>query len=123
MTTNHILNYIFFAEPLVLHNIGREANGGQRFYLAVILPLYVFAQLGVAVLQAVPNGFSRVGPQAVNELVLPLVRALSYGFIVLVDEYGLDACGTEFDSENGLTGLDGLLCSHNIKRLGNFLQR
>jgi hypothetical protein len=45
-------------------------------------------------------------------LVLPLERALCDGFILLVDKDGLDTCGTEFDSQNGLTGLDGLFRVH-----------
>ena len=82
---------------------GREADGGQGLNLAVILTVHVLAQVSVAVLQAVPDGLGGVGPQTVYQLVLPLVRALCDGFVVLVDEDGLDTGRAKLDTENGFT--------------------
>ena len=105
-------NLLLLVECHIAVHHGRETDGCQRLYLAVVLLLYVFAQLGVAILQTVPDGFGRVSPKTVDELVLPLVTALSDGFVVLVDKYGLNTRGTELDSQNGFSSLDCLLCGH-----------
>ena len=105
-------DFLLLVERHIAVHHCREADGGQRLYLAVVLALYVLAQLCITVLQAIPDGFCGVRPEAVYELVLPLVASLCNGFVVLVDEYGLDTCGTEFDSQDCFSSLDCLLCSH-----------
>ena len=94
-------NLLLLVEGHVAVHHGREADGGQCLNLAVVLLHHVLAQVGVAVLQAVPDGFGRVGPQTVDELVLPLVTPLGDGLVLLVDEHGLDAGGTKLYTENG----------------------
>jgi hypothetical protein len=83
---------------------------------AVILSLDVAAKVCIAVLDAVPDGFGAIGPESIDELVLPLVTALCDGLVLLVDEYGLDAGRAELDAEDGFAGFDGLSCGHRIKR-------
>ena len=89
---------------------GRETDTCQLLYLAVVLWLHVLAQVGIAVLQALPDNVDAIRPKSIHQLVLPLEGALGNRFILLVDEHGLDTCGTELDSQDGLTGLDGLFC-------------
>ena len=87
------------------------------FDLNVITFAHVIAQVGIAVLQAEPDGFVAVGPQAVNELVLPFVAALGDRDVVLVDKHSLDAGGSELDTEDGPSGFDGSSCIHTISGL------
>ena len=89
-------NLVVLVEGHVAVHHGAHADAGQNLYLSVILLAYVGAKVGVAVLQSVQNGFDAVGPEAVDELVLPFVAALGYRLVLLVDENGLDAGGAEF---------------------------
>ena len=66
-------NLLLLVESHIAVHHGREADSRQRLYFAVVLLLNILAQVGIAVLQTVPYSFGRVGPQAVNELVFPLV--------------------------------------------------
>ena len=103
---------LLLVEGHVAVHHSREADGGQTLNLAVVLFLHVFAQLGIAVLQAIPDGLGAVGPESVDELVLPLVRALCNGFVVLIDKDGLDSRRTELNSQNGFSSLNSLFCGH-----------
>ena len=91
---------------------GAHADGGQLFDFAVVLSLHVLAKVGIAVLQSVPDSFDAVGPESVDELVLPLVRTLCDGLVLLVDEDGLDAGRAKLDTENGFTAFNYLLFFH-----------
>ena len=113
-------NLLLLVEGHIAVHHGAEADGSQTLDFAVILFHHVLTQLGITVLQTIPDSFNAVGPQSVNELVLPLVRALSNGFVFLVDKNGLDACGTEFDSENGFSSLDCLFCGHCFSKFWSF---
>ena len=75
--------------------------------LDVIAGLHIGPEGGVAVLQAEPEGLLAVGPEAVHELVLPLVGALGDGFVLLIDQDGLDTGGSELDAQDGFAGFDG----------------
>ena len=70
---------------------GTDADGGKLLDFAIILSLDVAAKVCIAILNAVPDGFSAIGPESIDELVLPLVTALCDGLVLLVDEDGLDA--------------------------------
>ena len=78
------------AERHITMHHGTDADGCEVFDLNAVLFHHVGAQAGVAVLQAVPDGFDAVCPQAVDQLVLPLVTALCDGLIIFIDEHGLD---------------------------------
>ena len=73
----------------------------------VIQAADVFAEVGVALLQAEPDGLLAIGPQAVHELVFPLVAALGDGTVVLVDQHRLDTGGAELDAQDRFSGFDG----------------
>ena len=91
-----------------------ETDGGKGFYLAVILVENVLAEVGVAVLKAIPDGFHTIGPDTVYELVLPLMTALGNGLVLLVDEHGLDSGRPKFDAENGFARFYCLFCVHGL---------
>ena len=91
-----------------------DADGGQVLDLHVVALAHVGAEVGIALLQAEPDHLLAVGPQAVHELVLPLVAALGDGNVVLVHQYRLDAGGAELDTEDGLAGFDGSRCVHRL---------
>ena len=97
---------LLLVEGHVAVHHGRETDGCKGFYLAVVLLLHILAEFGIAVLESIPDGFYGVGPETVNQLILPFVRALCDGLIVLVDEDGLDAGRAKLDTENGLTCFD-----------------
>ena len=84
-----------------------DADGAEALDLHVVLLADVGAEVGVALLEAEPDEFLAVGPEAVHELVFPLVAALGDGDVVLIDQDGLDAGGAELDAEDGPAGFDG----------------
>ena len=84
-------NLLVLIESHIAVHHGREADTGEGFDFAVVLLLNILAEVGIAVLQSLPDILDSVGPQTVNELVFPLVRALCYRLVLLVDEYSLDA--------------------------------
>ena len=94
---------------------GTETNGTQHLDVAVIFLLDVLSQVGVAVLQTIPNGFGRIGPQAVNQLVFPCVASLCDGLVLRVDENSLDAGRAKLYTEDGLTRFNNLFCCHNCQ--------
>ena len=83
-------------------------------YLHAVLLVHIAAKVGVTVLQSVPDGIDTVSPEAVNELVLPLVRTLRYGAVGGVDEHSLDACGAELNAEHRPALLYCLSCIHIV---------
>ena len=92
---------------------GTDAERGQRGDFLAIPLLHVLAERGIAVLEPLPYGIEAVGPEAVFQLVLPRVAALGDGVSLIVDEHGLDACGTKFYTQHGLALLDdGLGIGH-----------
>ena len=78
---------------------GTDTDGGKLFQLHAILSVYVLAQVTVAILQSTPDVVDAVSPQAVNQLVLPTVAALCYGFIVGCYQHSFYSCRTQFDSK------------------------
>jgi len=83
---------------------GADANGGETGDLYTILFFDVFAQGGIAVLKTFPDGLDAIGPQTIDELVLPGVTALCDGLVVFVNQHSLDTCGSEFNAQHGTTG-------------------
>ena len=65
---------------------GAYAYGGERFYLCVVVLAHIGAEIGIAILQAIPDGLGAVGPQSVHHLVFPLVAALGYRAVIVVGE-------------------------------------
>ncbi len=92
---------------------GADAYGSKTFNLYIVGSLDVGPQIGIAVLQTVPDGLDAVGPQTVDKLVFPFVTPLGYGVVILIDEHGLDAGRPEFDAENGFALLNGGFGVHN----------
>ena len=59
-------NLLLFVEGHVAVHHGREANGCQCLYLAVVLLANILAQVCIAVLQSVPDGINAIGPETVS---------------------------------------------------------
>ena len=104
---------LILVESHVAVHHGREAYGGENLYIAVVLGKHFLAQVGIAVLESIPYSFHAIRPKTIDKLVFPLVAALSYRFVLLVDENCLDTGRAKLDTENGLTLLDSFFCCHN----------
>ncbi len=102
---------VFAKRHVAVHHC-TDADGGESLYLDLIAVQHVFAQMGVAVLQTIEDGFGAVGPHSVGELVFPVVHARGYGAVVLVDEHRLDACRAKLDAEHGFAVCDCSLSVH-----------
>ena len=71
--------------------IGADGNITPREVIRDFIELLdILSQFGVTILQAIPDSLRGVSPQTVYQLVFPLVRALSYRFVLLVNEHCLD---------------------------------
>lgn len=105
-TALQVLNLAYYPNERGPYNLNPELN--QEGHLLHPETKWV----GVAVLQTVPDAVDAVGPEAVNELVLPLVTTLCYRLVLLVDEDSLDAGRAELDTEHSLTSDDSFFCSH-----------
>ena len=68
-----------------------DADGCKVLYLNFILLEDICAKVRIAGLEPEPDGLSGICPQAVYELVLPLVAALGDGHVGLIHQDRLDA--------------------------------
>ena len=98
---------ILFIEHDVAVHHGGKAHGSQLLHAAAVLGLHVPDHVGIAVLQAGDDVLQVVGPDVVDQLVLPVVRALRDGGARLVDQHGLDAGGAELHAQARPAALDG----------------
>ena len=89
-----------------------DSDGSQGFDFDLILFEYILAQVSIAILQTIPDSLGGIGPEAVDKLVLPCVATLSDGFLLLVNQHGLDARRAELDAKYGLAFLYCLFCGH-----------
>ncbi len=85
----------------------RDPERADRGQLHPVLAPDVRGEPGVAVLESAPDGVERIGPGAVDELVLPSVTAHGDRLVVGSGQHGLDPGGTQFDPQGGPAGLDG----------------
>ena len=85
---------------------GADARGRQLFEGDAVLLLHLRLQRRIATLQAAVNIFQTVRPDAVFQPVFPVVGADRQRVALSVRQHGLDTCGTEFNAQHGLTGLD-----------------
>ncbi len=91
---------------------GADADCCKMFDLYIEIFAHICAQVGIGVLQAIPDSFCAVGPKPVGELVFPFMTALGYRLVLSVDQYGFDSGGSQFDSEDRLALFD---CCFRIK--------
>ena len=91
---------------------GADAYCSQVLNLNVILIAYIGTQIGIAVLQTVPDGLIAVCPQTLYKLVLPGMTTLGYRSLVLINQHSLDTCAAEFDSQDGAAGFYSSTCVH-----------
>ena len=108
---NH--DFVLLVESHIAVHHGRDADASQNLEFRIVLLEHILAEISIAVLQAIPDGLGAIGPESVDQLVFPGVTALGDGFVLLVDEDGLDTGRAKLDTENGLTLLDGFFCCHN----------
>ena len=90
-----------------MHHAGHAKRGKPR-QLDAIPGLDIRRAPCVCVADTGLNGFKRITPHAVNELVLPVVRTLRDHLESIVYENGLDSRRTEFDAKNRL------VCSYKV---------
>ena len=69
---------------------GTETNSSQIYHLYAVLFLYIFCHLSVGILQTVPDHIDPVCPDAVYQLVLPLMAAGCDRLILIVHQNRLN---------------------------------
>jgi len=90
-----------------------DADGRKGVNLCTVLLFNFFCKRGVAVRQPGGDVLHRVGPDAVRQTVLPVVRADGQHGTVRIDEDSLDSCRAEFNPENCFSGFNDFLCCHD----------
>ena len=86
-----------------------EANSADSLEWRIVLFKNFVAELPVAFLQACPNIFETVCPDAVFVLVFPTKASRRDWCMILADQRRLDASRTELDAKNGLSTLNCFL--------------
>ena len=118
---NH--DFVLLVESHIAVHHGRDTDTSQNLEFRIVLLEHILAEISIAVLQTIPDGLGAIGPESVDQLVFPGVTALGDGFVLLVDEDGLDTGRAKLDTENGFTLLDGFFCCHNISYYAQRAQR
>ncbi len=88
---------------------GAEADGANGLERGVVLLKNLVAELPIALLQACPNIFEAVGPDAVFVAVFPLMASRGDRRMILADQHRLDARRAELDAKSGLSALNCFL--------------
>ena len=88
---------------------GAEADGANGLERGVVLLKNLAAELPIAVLQACPNIFEAVCPDAVFVSVFPLMASRCDRRMILADQHRLDASRAELDAKNGLSAFNCFL--------------
>ena len=86
-----------------------EADGANGLERGVVFLKNLVAELPIAFLQACPNIFETVCPDAVFVLVFPLIASRCDWRMILADQHRLDARRAELDAKNGLSALNCFL--------------
>ena len=86
-----------------------EADGANGLERGVVLLKHLVAELAIAFLQACPNIFETVGPDAVFVAVFPLMASRGDRRMILADQHRLDARRAELDAKSGLSALNCFL--------------
>ena len=81
---------------------GGNADGPHLGKGDAQLLLHIPLQVGVAVLNAVRHSLHGIGPDAVHQLIFPLVGAGGNGNMVFVDQHRFDPGGTKLDAQRGI---------------------
>lgn len=97
--------FLLVKSHIAVHH-GTDADGCKLLYLRVILLADISAEVFVAILKTAPDVLDAVGPQSVDQLIVPRVVALRDGFVVRVDQNGLDSGRSKLDSEYRLACFD-----------------
>ena len=113
MVFRHVRNgtssFPFLIERQIAVHHGAEADGADGFERDAVLLQHFAAELPKAFLQARPNVFEMVGPDAVFVPVFPLVASRGDGGMILADQYRLDPGRAELNAQRGLAALNGFL--------------
>lgn len=75
-------------------------------YSNAITSVDILAQLRVTVLEPGPYSINTVGPESVNELVLPSVATLGYRVVVGIYEHAFNSCGAKLNAEYAISGFN-----------------
>ena len=92
-----------------MHHRG-EAHRADRRERHAVLFFDVLCKLGIAILHALADSVQRIGPNAVDVLVLPLMAARCDGRIGLIHQDRLDARRAKLDAERGRAFFDAKFC-------------
>ena len=94
----HQLVSLLVKYQIAVHH-GTDSNGADSCDLCAILFLYVLLERRIAALKALPYLVKRIGPDAVLQLVFPVIAAGCDGLVGLVNKYRLDPGGAKLDSQ------------------------
>ena len=87
---------------------GGNTDTGKAGQLHAILFLYIFAQIGESILNALPDVLHMIGPHAVFQPVFPIVNAHGHRGVGRINQHRLDSRGAQLDSQTALAAANGL---------------
>jgi hypothetical protein len=88
---------------------GAEADRTKGLQRGVVLLENLFAKLPITLLQACPNIFESVRPDAIFIPVFPIMASRCDRSMILTDQHRFDASRAELDAKNGLSTLNCFL--------------
>ena len=98
--------FVIFVKHHVSVHHGRNAESADRGQFDAVLFFDVRREIGITILNSQTNIVQCVRPDSVLVTVFPFMTARSNGRILFVHKNRLNARGTEFDAQCGLTVLD-----------------
>src|SRR5215216_2465729 len=88
---------------------GTETDGANGLERDVVLLQNLVPKLAIAFLQAGPNIFETVCPDAVFVSVFPFIASRCNWRMILADQHRLDASRAKFDAKSGISALNCFL--------------
>jgi hypothetical protein len=88
---------------------GAEADGADGPERDIVLLKNLIPEISIAILQACPNIFETVSPDAVFVAVFPFMAARGDWLMIRADQHRLDACRAELDAKCSFSAFNCLL--------------
>ena len=96
---------VLIERHIAVHH-GAEADDAYGLEAEAVLLKHLFAERPIALLQARPDIFETVGPDAVLESIFPLMASRGDRGMILADQHCLDPRRAELDAKSGLSALN-----------------
>ena len=89
---------------------GRNTDAGHLFECHAIFFAYIPDQIGIGILNALPDITEMIGPDAVLKPVFPGVAAARDRLMLFINQNRLDSRRTKFDSQNAVSCFNDSFC-------------